>query len=414
MVQRVFAIALVYLLATAGWLVLGTTIVARTDDQDAKLKAEVGQLWGTPLEQPAPSAELKVEREAKTEKVDQKTGRKTIERTKVIDSFQVPLVQSNIAVGLHLDQRQKGLLWYSTYRARFSADYTFENTTQKAGALLMKFTFPSANGLYDEFRFEVDGSPAPFVRQDPNQVVATMLCEGGATHRLGISYVSQGLDRFVYSFGNGISEVRNFKFDASTDFGGFDFPGNTISPTEKTATGNGWGLIWQYKDLITGNGIGVEMPQRINPGPMAARISFFAPVSLAFFFFLIFVISLLRGVDLHPMNYFFLAAAFFSFHLLLAYLVDHISIHAAFLICSVASIILTVSYIRLVVGNRFAFVESGLAQLIYLVGFSYAFFLEGFTGLAVTIGAILTLFVVMQLTGRINWTERFQKGDAVA
>jgi hypothetical protein len=39
--------------------------------------------------------------------------------------------------------------------------------------------------------------------------------------------------------------------------------------------------------------------------------------------------------------------------------------------------------------------------------FSYAFFLKGFTGLAITIGSVLTLFVVMQITGRIRWAERF-------
>jgi len=52
-------------------------------------------------------------------------------------------------------------------------------------------------------------------------------------------------------------------------------------------------------------------------------------------------------------------------------------------------------------------VEAGLTQLIYLVLFSYAFFFEGFTGLTVTIGSILTLFVVMQMTGRIRWEEKF-------
>ena len=51
--------------------------------------------------------------------------------------------------------------------------------------------------------------------------------------------------------------------------------------------------------------------------------------------------------------------------------------------------------------------DAGLTQLIYLVLFSYAFFFEGFTGLAVTIGAILTLFVVMQMTGRLKWEEKF-------
>ena len=64
---------------------------------------------------------------------------------------------------------------------------------------------------------------------------------------------------------------------------------------------------------------------------------------------------------------------------------------------------------RLVSGARFALVECGLAQFVYLVLFSYAFFFKGFTGLSITIGAIITLFVVMQTTGRINWSEKFAR-----
>lgn len=154
------------------------------------------------------------------------------------------------------------------------------------------------------------------------------------------------------------------------------------------------------------------MPSRLQPGPLTARISFFAPVSLLFFFFVLFVISTVRQIDLHPMNYFFLACAFFSFHLLMAYLVDHISVHLAFAICSAVSVFLVVSYLRLVAGMRFAALEAGVAQLIYLVLFSYAFFFEGFTGLAITIGAILTLFVVMQVTGRIRWSDQFIRKPA--
>jgi inner membrane protein involved in colicin E2 resistance len=112
------------------------------------------------------------------------------------------------------------------------------------------------------------------------------------------------------------------------------------------------------------------------------------------------------------MNYFFLAAAFLAFHLLLAYLVDHVAIHLAFVICSAVSIALVVTYLRLVVGPRFALREAGIAQFVYLVLFSYAFFFKGFTGLAVTIGVILTLFVVMQMTGRIRWTDRFARSPA--
>jgi inner membrane protein involved in colicin E2 resistance len=154
------------------------------------------------------------------------------------------------------------------------------------------------------------------------------------------------------------------------------------------------------------------MPEKLQPGPLAGQISYFAPISLFFFFFLMFIISTLRNIDLHPLNYFFLACAFFAFHVLLAYLVDHISIHTAMVISSLVSITLVVSYLRLVVGIRFAAVEAGIAQLIYLVLFSYAFFWKGFTGLAITVISIVTLFVVMQATGRIRWSERLARSIA--
>ena len=44
----------------------------------------------------------------------------------------------------------------------------------------------------------------------------------------------------------------------------------------------------------------------------------------------------------------------------------------------------------------------GIAQFIYLVLFSFSFLWTGFTGLAITVGAILTLFVMMQVMGRIK------------
>jgi inner membrane protein involved in colicin E2 resistance len=119
------------------------------------------------------------------------------------------------------------------------------------------------------------------------------------------------------------------------------------------------------------------------------------------------IVGAVHGDTLHPVNYFFLAAAFFAFHLLLAYLVDHLDIHASFLIASATSILLVVSYLRLVCGMRYALVRAGTAQLVFLVLFSYAFFFEGYTGLTVTVGAILTLFVMMQATARVDWGAVF-------
>ena len=44
------------------------------------------------------------------------------------------------------------------------------------------------------------------------------------------------------------------------------------------------------------------MPEKLQPGPLAGQISYFAPVSLLLFFFLMFNITTLRSVDVHPMK----------------------------------------------------------------------------------------------------------------
>ena len=214
-----------------------------------------------------------------------------------------------------------------------------------------------------------------------------------------------------YKFGENVSQVRDCAIEIRTNFDAIDFPQGGLSPTTKQRVDRGWLLTWKFSNLVTGYRVGMIMPEKLQPGPLAGRISFFAPVSLLFFFFLIFIIASLRGIDLHPMHYFFLATSFFAFHLLLAYLADHISIHAAFAVCSAVSIFLVVSYLRIVTGSRFAFVEAAIAQFIYLVLFSYAFFFKGFTGLAITIGAIITLFVVMQMTARIEWRTKGRGGS---
>jgi inner membrane protein involved in colicin E2 resistance len=268
--------------------------------------------------------------------------------------------------------------------------------------MVIKLGFPAPQAIYDDLVLKVDGQTVPLTTAD-GAVTARVRKAPGSAVLVEVGYRSQGTGVWRYSFGENVSQVRDFLMEMTTDFNAIDFPPGTLSPTMKQKTKEGWLLTWKYTNLVTGYRIGMVMPEKLQPGPLAGRISFFAPVSLLFFFFLIFIITALKRIDLHPMHYFFLATSFFAFHLLLAYLVDHISIHAAFVICSAVSIFLVVSYLRIVAGPRFAFVEAALTQIVYLVGFSYAFFFKGFTGLAITIGAIVSLFIVMQLTARSDW-----------
>ena len=249
-------------------------------------------------------------------------------------------------------------------------------------------------------------APVP-VTNNGGQLFAGIPISPRRTANVGVTYRSRGLDTWTYRFGNELATAHDVVVTMHTNFKAIDFPPGTLSPTAERPAPDGWDLTWSYHELMTGAGIGMVIPTPLQPGPLAQRITFWAPLSLLFYVFVMLVITTLRRIELHPINYLFLAAAFFAFHLLFAYTVDRIRVEYAFVLCSVVSMALTISYLRLVVGLRFAAVEAAGAQFFYLILFSYALFDEGYSGLAITIGAIATLFVTMQVTGRIRWSERF-------
>ncbi len=404
MTKRIVALAVIFVCATAAWMILGATIFSRTYSLSSSLKESVVSTWGAPQVQLPPTASYTVIPN-KTEQVTE-DGEVIIRTHKETSTVLFPIESSRINVAINLEPRQKGLLWYRTYKIAFAGDYTFRNPSDQDQVVTFVLPLPAERAIYDDLMLSVDGVPLVAVPKGTS-AVGTAHVAKGKTVLVKVSYHSQGIDTWAYSFGREVAQVRDFQLRMTTNFKAINFSANMLSPSEKHETSDGWDLSWGYKNMLSGFEVGMELPERIQPGPLAGQISFFAPVSLFFFFFLMFIITTLKDIDLHPMNYFFLAAAFFSFHLLLAYLVDHISIYAAFAVCSAVSIFLVVSYLRLVVGWRFATVEAGTIQFIYLILFSYAFFLKGFTGLAITIGSILTLFGVMQMTGRIRWAEKF-------
>lgn len=394
MLKRLIAIAVIFCGAALSWMILGQTLVARTSDSDGTQRARLSSLWGSAQTQVAPRVFSRI------------TLKKDKERLVFI-----PIRSSRIEVGLNVEQRRKGLLWYNMYDVIFAGRYVVRNDSASRH-LVVQLPLPSSGGSYIDLAFRIGGRQIDNADALNADGVEFDLDPGRAT-TIDVAYRSRGMDSWTYDFKadqsgtTSVESVRDFAMTMTTNFDAIDFPSQSLPPTVETRSGHGWRLQWTYKSLVTSAGIGMVVPYPLQPGPLAERITFWAPIALLFYFFVMLLIATLRGIDLHPVNYFFLAAAFFAFHLLLAYLVDRIALEAAFAICSVVSMFLTISYLRLAVGLRFAAVESGLAQFVYLVLFSYALFNEGWSGLTITIGAIVTLFVAMQLTGRIRWSERF-------
>ena len=405
--RRFFAIVFIFGTVTVAWMVLGGSMWVRTEMLDRSLSQEMENLWGASVV--AQSAPI------------WSSGPKGDRR----DTKTVTPTKSVIQASISHQYRDKGLLWYSTFTMSFSGEYTIppaasaDNGSSKG---FFHFRLPKGTTPMD-LTVSVDGETVelPYDQKVSGQIAIPVY--RSTQHVISLSFKTAGQDMWVYCPGryevgddssvvsSSMGELRNFTLTITTDFTNIDYPRGSRSPSKKaTQTDGGMSATWRYQNLITRQPMGIAMPKRDNAGPIAARMSFFAPVSLFFFFTVLFTVVILKKIPLHPMHYLFIAAGFFAFHILLAYLADQIPIHWAFWICAIVSVALVVSYLHLVGGVRFAVFYAGAAQLVYLVGFSYAFFWVGKTGLTVTIGAVATLFVLMQATGRLNWFEVFKQG----
>jgi hypothetical protein len=428
--RRFIAIGLVWLGCAIAWVVLGSTLVVRSGEVSSELTREVHELWGAPMAQRPPTAQVTAEKP--TAKVDVPlaaqpetltppagtdapagaAGSPASNRDSVAPVQEISPDASRIAVRLDLEQRKKGLLWFPTYSVDFAADYSFRNPTTESRVLIVQFPLQSEHALYDGF--EVSGKDGKAVSATIRDGVAqwSERFAPGESRSYAIKYRSRGTQSWRYELAAGTSQVRDFELQLKTDFAEVDFAPSSVSPTSHVVSAEGWSGVWRFKTLLTSAPIGLDLPQELNPGPLAARITFFAPVALLFFFFVVAILATARDQSIHPMNYFFFGCAFFAFHLLFSYLVDHLPVLPSFLLASLVSIGLVISYARLFVGWRFALREIGVSQLIYLVLFSFTFFWTGFTGLTVTVGAVATLFLMMQLTGRKRWNQESSIAEA--
>lgn len=303
MTKRIIAIAFIFVCASVAWAILGGTIFARTYDSAASADNRVTSTWGAPQDQAPPTASFR-ESVARNEESTE-NGKKIVKTIQEEVTTSLPLESSAVDVALDLEHRQKGLLWYSTYKVAFAGNYAFRNTSDKERTVNFVLNFPSSKAIYDDLVFTVDGAPVA-VRNEQNAAIGSVKVPAGQFARLAVGYRSQGLNEWRYSFGsNEVAQVRDFTLKMKTNFKDIDFPDNTLSPSEKHETGNGWDLTWSFKNLVSGYQIAMVMPEKLQPGPLAGRISFFAPVSLFFFFFIMLIITTMRGIELHPMNYFF-------------------------------------------------------------------------------------------------------------
>lgn len=391
-VRRMMAVVLIFMAACGAWFILGTATTVRSTDLFARLSSRVENLWGQPLVQKTPSFAIEI------------PGSDQVR-------WRMP-VENRINVRLDADYRQKGLMWYSTYICTFEGSYTITNDEAVVQKIRMHFDFPAGGGTYDNFAVTVNDAPFLLPVDTRAGIGEIVELAPGARSTFCFSYRTRGIRDWRYQTDPNIGRVQNLDLTVQTSFADVDYTEGSLSPMRVEKAGSGMLLNWNATDLITTEDIGIVIPEKLNPGPLTSRITFFAPVCLLFFFVLIGAINILYKVNIHPMHYLFVAAGFFAFHLLLSYTAGIINIHVAFAVSAVVTVTLVTLYMTSALKGRFPWKIAAAAQLFFLVLFSYSFFFKGITGLTIAVGSVVTLGVLMKVTAHIDWNEVFGGGGS--
>ncbi|HMJ26988.1 MAG TPA: inner membrane CreD family protein, partial [Pyrinomonadaceae bacterium] len=199
MIKRIAAIAFIFLCATVAWAILGATIFQRTYASDTSSELRVASTWGAPQNQLPPRAsydEMVSKKEVTTENGKKK---EVVTQEKVTNVL--PLESSHLTVDLNLEHRQKGLLWYSTYKVGFDGSYSFRNPSDKDQTVDFTLNFPTAQAIYDDLVFTIDDVPIA-LKNENNSASGTARVAAGKTANLKVGYKSQGLNDWHYSLGS--------------------------------------------------------------------------------------------------------------------------------------------------------------------------------------------------------------------
>lgn len=392
--KKILSIGVIFSVACIGWWTLGMTTTMRSTEFNGRLGSEVEKLWGNSLSQKAPSFAVTI------------PGSKRVR-------WLMP-VENKINVVLTADHRKRGLIWYPTYICEFDGAYTIANNESVAQKVRIHFDFPANGSTYDNFGITIDEKTIQTAVNTREGVSEMIELEPGQRVDFRVTYRTRGLREWRYEMDPNVGRVQNLKLAIHTNFQDIDYPDGCLSPMSDEDSEGGKHLTWEATDLITQENIGMIIPEKLNPGPLTSRITFFAPVCLLFFFVLVSSMGILKEINIHPMHYLFVAAGFFSFHLLLAYMVGLVNIHVAFILSAIVSVTMVTGYLSAALKGKLPWKIAIGGQLFFLVLFSYSFFLKGMTGLTVAIGSVVTLGVLMRLTAHVDWEKVFvtiEKGD---
>lgn len=212
---------------------------------------------------------------------------------------------------------------------------------------------------------------------------------------------------------------QNTSVELESDYGDPSFQGNWL-PTERTVTSDRFTARWSIPSLgrnypqawdgqtpmreaIHNSRFGVELVDPVDHYRMADRSGKYAGLFILLTFATVWLVEILSGVRVHPIQYLMLGAALCIFYLLELSLSEHLGFPMAYALASVAVIAMVASFCMVALrrASRAAIVGTGVALL---YGYLYVLLRnEDYALLIGSIGLFAILATIMFATRRVDW-----------
>jgi len=249
----------------------------------------------------------------------------------------------------------------------------------------------------------------------------------GGTGIHAVVGIPDAIQRFKFSFPLSLSGslgvyltpfAQNTVVELQSDYGHPSFQGNWL-PAERSVSGSGFQAKWSIpflgrnypqawraeatmREAIDGSRFGVELVNPIDHYRMAERSVKYAGLFILLTFATVWLIEVLAGVRVHPIQYLMLGGALCLFYLLELSLSEHFGFPLAYAIASVSVIGMVAAYSLVVLhGLRHALVVGAVALL-----YAYLYILlmnEDYALLIGSIGLFAILAAIMYATRRVDW-----------
>lgn len=161
--------------------------------------------------------------------------------------------------------------------------------------------------------------------------------------------------------------------------------------------------MWKGENRTKTPAIGVELKYPVDQYKMSMRSTKYAIMFILLTFVVFFLVELITKNRIHPVQYILVSFALILFYTLLIALSEYINFHIAYLISSIAIVLMITLYVR----SIFAKTTHTLIIGAFVAGlYTYLYIMLQLEGMSLLIGAIglfVALAAVMYTTRKIDW-----------